>query len=238
MALYIKTGNVNAQTTTILGYTALHIAAKFGQEEGIRQLLAAGSLVDARDTNNQTPLSLCACYNNEPIIPQLLVNKGADVNAADNYSWKPVFWACFRDFDRTYDVLRSKGARLDTRDNKAKTPLHWAAQCGSVRVMRKMLDADRFLDLQVRDVDGFTPILCAAWAGQVESLKLLIAHDAHKNVRDNIDWTPLFWAAYKGHTEAVKYLLGRRVGKDFKDRKGKSAYDWADSPQVKALLSA
>ncbi|OCK87131.1 ankyrin [Cenococcum geophilum 1.58] len=142
--------NINPQTLkarTSEGHTPLHIAAKFGQEEAIRQLLNARANVDARDNNGQTPLSLCACYDVEPIIPQLLVDANADVNALDSYSWTPVFWTCFRDFDRTYDVLRGQNAKLNVTDNKLKTPLHWAAETGSVKVMEKMLEADRFLDL-------------------------------------------------------------------------------------------
>ncbi|KAF2179314.1 ankyrin, partial [Zopfia rhizophila CBS 207.26] len=147
------------EAKTSLGHTPLHIAAKFGQERAIRQLLSAGAKKDARDNNNQTPLSICACYDVEPIIPQLL--------------------------------------------------------------------ADRFIDLEVKDESGRTPISLAAEKGQVKVLELLIAHDANKNVLDNSRWTPLFWAAYEGHVEAVGYLLGRRVDTGIKDATGKTAYDLA-----------
>ena len=53
-------------------------------------------------------------------------------------------------------MLRGRNAKLDVTDNKLKTPLHWAAETGSVKAMEKMLEADRFLGLQVKDRDGRT----------------------------------------------------------------------------------
>jgi ankyrin repeat protein len=157
------------------------------------------------------------------------------VNTFDRYSWTPIFWACFRDFDQTYDVLRSAGAKLEFKDGQSKTVLHWAAEKGSVKVLRKMLEADRFMDLEIKDTGGRTAMSWAAEKGQVGALKLLIAHDANKNAQSNDGWTPLFWAAKNGHVEAIRYLLGRRVNTSIIDAKGRRVLEVAH-PVARSLF--
>lgn len=47
----------------------------------------------------------------------------------------------------------------------------------------------------------------AVQAGDLETVKKLIANGANVNKQDNRTWTPLHWAADKGYVEIAKLLL-------------------------------
>ena len=59
---------------------SIHTAAQLGNIESVKQHLAAGADVNARDDDGFTPLHRAALEYNKKI-PELLVAKGADVNA-------------------------------------------------------------------------------------------------------------------------------------------------------------
>jgi ankyrin repeat protein len=57
----------------------------------------------------------------------------------------------------------------------------------------------------------YTPIHLAAWKGNVNVMKFLLAHGADVNSKNGHGWTPLHLAAWTGSTEAVKFLLESRA---------------------------
>ena len=67
----------------------IHEAARIGNIEAIKQHLAAGTDVNARDSIGETPLH----YANSKKIVELLIAKGADVNAKDEVGKTPLDWA-------------------------------------------------------------------------------------------------------------------------------------------------
>ena len=54
-----------------------------------------------------------------------------------------------------------------------------------------------------------TPLHLAAVAGELEIVKLLIAHSARVNALDITQQTPLHCAAEYDHADVVEYLLGK-----------------------------
>jgi ankyrin repeat protein len=53
----------------------------------------------------------------------LLVEKGADVNAAGQYGWTALHAAAYQGLDDVITYLAGKGAKLDTMDRFGQTPL-------------------------------------------------------------------------------------------------------------------
>jgi ankyrin repeat protein len=56
-----------------------------------------------------------------------------------------------------------------------------------------------------------TPLLAAAWEGDLEQVKALIEARADVNAATNDGATPLFIAAQEGHTAVVAALLEARA---------------------------
>ena len=135
MSSRIRSGNIDAHTSTT-GYTPLHIAAKFGQGEAVRQLLVARARVDLRDVLGQTPLALACCYNVGTDIPRQLLQAEADPDHQDKYTWTPLFWAAYRGFYDVVKLLVDQGADKNAKDKRWKRPYDWA----STQQIKTLLD--------------------------------------------------------------------------------------------------
>ena len=60
---------------------------------------------------------------NDPLeVAKALVDKGADVNAADNAGMTPLHYAAQRGSDRIVEFLAGKGARFDAKNKQGRTP--------------------------------------------------------------------------------------------------------------------
>jgi ankyrin repeat protein len=63
-------------------------------------------------------------------------------------------------------------------------------------------------DVNAQDLDNWTALLCAAKAGNLEIVELLVENGADIEHREMGNWTSICWAAYKG--------FGKKVSINFK----------------------
>ena len=93
---------------------SIHDAAALGNIEVVKQHLAAGTDVDARDKLDRTSLHRAA-HNGHKEIVQLLIDKGADVNAKDETGKTPLdkgdIFAGILRYAETADLLRKHGGK-------------------------------------------------------------------------------------------------------------------------------
>ena len=68
---------------------SIHKAATFGNIEAVKQHLAAGTDVNAKDDNGFPPLHLAADRGHTEVV-ELLITAGADVNAKDDEGETPL----------------------------------------------------------------------------------------------------------------------------------------------------
>ena len=85
----------------------IHGAALDGDIEAVKEFLAAATNVNVKGVFGQTPLHFAA----DKEIAELLITKGADVNAKDQDDETPLDWAIHSKLTEIADLLRKHGAK-------------------------------------------------------------------------------------------------------------------------------
>ena len=85
---------------------SIHVATSAGHIEAVKQHLAAGADVNAKDNNGMAPLHHAALRVHKEIV-ELLIDKGANVNARNEDGETPLDWA----EDETADLIRKHGGK-------------------------------------------------------------------------------------------------------------------------------
>ena len=106
----------------------IHMAAKAGDAEAVKEFLAAGT--DVKRDDPFTPLHWAALHGHKEIA-ELLITNGADVNATTAWGSTPLHKAAQNGHKEIVELLIAKGADVNAKDNRLrKTPL-------DVAIMRK-----------------------------------------------------------------------------------------------------
>jgi len=142
---------------------------------------------------------------------QLLIERGAEVNAIARNGWTALHFAADAGHHLVADLLIGAGARVDTKLSSVETPLMLAAKGGHINVLRVLLQAGAAVNLAL--ANGWTSIHFCARYGNVEVLPLLLQAGADVEAKTTSGWTPLHVAVAAGKTEIVKSLLvaGARI---------------------------
>ncbi len=96
--------------TAKASFISIHEAAEAGNIESVKQALADGADVNAKNEDGVTPLSSAAYFGHKKVV-ELLIAKDADVNAKDNLGDTPIDWAVAWDEPEIADLLRKHGGK-------------------------------------------------------------------------------------------------------------------------------
>lgn len=188
--------------------TALLYAAREGHLDVARLLVERGASLELADGNGMTPL-VSAIVNASIIrvnrtgtsdhlnIANLLLDAGANVNAADWYGETPL-WAAVD--VRNLELGRDGNDRNVQAEALALIERLLAAGADPNARTREYPHERRFILVVVGsvswvDLTGQTPFLRAAAAGDVEVMRLLVAHGADPSIATYAGTTPLMVAA-------------------------------------------
>ncbi len=138
----------------------LVLAARDGDAEEIRELLASGAVVDAHGKNGVTALMAAALYSHDLALDELLAG-GADVNAASRAGWTPLMYALFTGSETTVaEKLLEKGAQADAANAAGWTPLMFALRSGKpLDFIKKLINSGAYPETRAND--GTTPMMLA-----------------------------------------------------------------------------
>jgi ankyrin repeat protein len=175
-------------------------------------------------------------------IVEILIEKGADINAKRNDNNTALHFAARRGSRDIVEFLLEKGADLSFKDNLGYTPLGWARKQGYNRVIALLLEhgakeslhdaviagdieaVKRFLsegcDISSGDSEGLNPLHLAAMHDHSEIIELLIAKGADIEAKDGNGLTPLQLIAAQGtavHTDVIQHLLDKGAKVNAKD---------------------
>jgi ankyrin repeat protein len=174
-------------------------------------------LLETLDWGNSTPLHLAAHYNKLEAA-ELLILRGANVNAKDRDGNTPLHNASLLANIEMCGLLLEKGAEVNARNEDGSTPLHLATFGFSEKhVLIVSLLLDYGADVALYDNEGITPLHFASMGmGQsTDIVKLLIENGADLNDKDNIyEQYPLHVASEGGNTDICELLLANGAKTD------------------------
>lgn len=147
-------------------------AALTGNREGIREALAAGARLEARDRRlDLTPLML-ALYRDHPLAFADLLQAGADVNARNPRGQTPLMMLASGGQLSLIQKVLEAGASLNAQDELGNTALMWAAYWGHLAVVEHLLKAQANATLS--NDDGNTALHLAASGGLANQTRKLL----------------------------------------------------------------
>ena len=156
---------------------------------------------NVRNSLGETPLHEAVKFSQKEKV-ELLIAKGADIEAKDSLGMTPLRWAfTMGKNNEIIELLLAKGANINARLKNGQTILH---------EVRAKNDAEQLIawgaDVNAKDELGQTPLFLAAFWGRREVAELLIANGAIVNAQDNMGNTPLKYAESMGHKDVTDLL--------------------------------
>ena len=195
--------------------TALHLAVSQRNHEMVNILLQserAAEWVNARNDFRVTPLMLL--QNGDLEMARLLVQRGADVNVADQEGATPLLKAIHEGDAQMVEFLLSQGA-VCTADRDGPDVLHWAINASGSHVMPLLqLLGPRIgndIDINARDLKQRTPLMRAVKAGRIDVVEFLLAAGAAIDLRDRDGLTALHFARPPGARAMAELLTQNRT---------------------------
>lgn len=134
---------------------------------------------------------------------ELLLTKGADINAKDSIGRTPLHMAVISGKKDIGELLLAKGADINAKNDFGFTPLHLV---GTRQDIAEWLIA-KGADIHARNNDGMTPLhMSAQFTGGEGVAELLLDRGADINAKNQVGKTPLHLAVKLGNEDVVKVL--------------------------------
>jgi len=149
-----------------------------GRIERVRELLKK----DPTSVKAFSPEGFTALHGNlnHTDVVELLIDKGADINAVSNNAFlaTPLQSALAMGWTHAAKLLIARNANVNCRGEEGGTPLHEVAGNGQIELARLLLDNGA--NINAKDDNGKTPLTIAVQSKQTAMSKFLRDHQANQ----------------------------------------------------------
>ncbi|KAK4889604.1 hypothetical protein LTR27_011588 [Elasticomyces elasticus] len=193
----------------------------------VRLLIDKGADVNVRNRDG-TALGL-ACTKGDVALVQLLLQKGALVNAQSGPYGTALQGACWRGRESIVRLLLQHGAEVNILGGSLDSALKASSLGGCTTLVQILLDYSA--DVNLRTAGTKSALAEACGEGHREVACLLLEHGADIHAQDREDTTALHDASRAGHVTTVQLLLERGVNVNLTGRSRTSALVYASQAQ-------
>ncbi|KAF6156894.1 hypothetical protein GIB67_000434 [Kingdonia uniflora] len=157
----------------IQGSTILHAAAGRGQVEVVKDLVASFDIINSTDSQGNTALHIAAYRGHLSVVEALIITSPSATSLINNVGDTFLHFAVagfrtpgFRRLDRQIELMKklllgnimNMDNVINAKNNDGRTALHMAV-IGSIHYnLVELLMSVPSINLNIRDVDGFTPL--------------------------------------------------------------------------------
>lgn len=151
--------------------TDLFSAIRNGDLEKVKKIiLVYPEFVNSRDDRESTPLLLATYYGQEDIA-DLLLEQGAEFDAADASGNTALMGVCFKGYTKIANKLIENGANINHRNSTGSTCLIYAVTFNKVEITKLLLTHGA--DTSIQDASGDTALDHARIQGNPTLINLL-----------------------------------------------------------------
>ena len=167
---------------------------------------------------------------------ELLVEKGAEVNAQSESLKTALMLAAFYGKLNIVKLLRQKSASYDLKDKSGMSAIHYAVDGGNADTLEWILQDGA--DVNARDYsNGWTPLLRAASVNSSKDIaRVLVRYKARIDAMDKEDKTALMIATVNGNLQFVQVMIENGADFTIRTKFGKSLYELAYSMDRKVYF--
>ena len=172
----------------------------------VEKLVRESDAVNSAQADGMTALHWAA-WHDETRIARLLLQAGADADAANRYGVRPLAIACQNGNAELVKLLLKSGADPDAQLHGGETALMTAARTGSLAAVQSLIAAGA--DVHAKEQRGQTALMWAAAEGNADVVAALIDAGADFLQPLSSGFTPLLFAAREGRSQVVELLITR-----------------------------
>jgi ankyrin repeat protein len=201
-------------------------AAEAGDTAEVLSLIRDGAGVNARGRSYGNTALMEAAARGHTDTVRALMDKGGEVDTADNAGRTALMEAAFEGYTETVRVLLSKNADVNAHDHEGWTPLFWAVFSRRTDTARFLLEKGAAVNAQNKYQD--TALLHASYGGDTDTVAVLLEFHAELNHKDDMGRTALIEAARQGHTDTARMLLEHGADEKVAAKDGSTALSLAE----------
>ncbi|MDJ0832207.1 MAG: ankyrin repeat domain-containing protein [Gammaproteobacteria bacterium] len=127
------------------------------------------------------------------------------LNMRDACRWKPLMKAALNGHYPAVKKLLDKGAEVDLVDKGGYTAMMLAASNNFADVVELLLENGAEVD-HVEQTHGWSALIWSAKRGHVETVEVLLQHEADRSIRDDKQMSALQYAEQNGFDGIVRLL--------------------------------
>ncbi|MBO7238069.1 MAG: ankyrin repeat domain-containing protein [Elusimicrobiaceae bacterium] len=221
------------------GETPLHVAVMMGKVPAVKALLELGADPNARAHSGKTPIFYTEYTDkNYKEIIELLVSKGANINALDKDGYNPLFLAmcqAIRLEDEEPFTPEDVKTVTSSYDLALKTFSHVKKVVYAKERIESLITAGADINFH-SEYEGMTPLMIACMAGWDGIAKMLCEKGANINDTDDRGETALMQACTKKYPKIVSLLIEKGCNKNTKNNDGKTALEIAKEKGYKDII--
>ncbi|KAL9612899.1 MAG: hypothetical protein Q9167_002532 [Letrouitia subvulpina] len=183
----------------------LHLAALFGLEQLVKQLIESRKVEIDSPTNMGTTALINAASRGSVGLTRMLLSMGANPSKEN---WYGAALQCAAEAGQVATILEilKTGQSINSRDSRGRTALHCATLSGRKNAIHILLE--KGVDVNAKSIYDFTALRNAVvWEQPPDIVRLLLEHGADPEIRSRQKVTAFHDAVGMGNKDALMLLL-------------------------------